>query len=72
MISCLIVCVLSDLLIFVLVLSDLVLLLLVLVLSVVTFESDSDLLTLVLVVHSLEIVYDVLYHHQAGTLLKPH
>jgi hypothetical protein len=30
------------------------------------------LLTLVLVVHSLEIVYDVLYHHRAGTLLVPH
>ena len=30
------------------------------------------LLILVLVVHSLEIVYDVLYHHRAGTLLVPH
>ena len=30
------------------------------------------LLAIILVVHSLEIVYDILYHHQAGTLLKPH
>ena len=30
------------------------------------------LLTLVLIVHSLEIAYDILYHHQSGNLLKKH
>ena len=30
------------------------------------------LLMIILAVHSLEIAYDVMYHRDAGTLLKPH
>jgi hypothetical protein len=30
------------------------------------------LLMLVLLVHSLEIVYDILYHHRAGNIFTPH
>ena len=30
------------------------------------------LLTLVLIVHSLEIAYDILFHHRAGSLLIKH
>ena len=30
------------------------------------------LLSIMLILHSLEIVYDILYHHQAGNILTPH
>ena len=30
------------------------------------------LLTLVLIVHSMEITYDIIFHHRAGNILTPH
>ena len=30
------------------------------------------LLTIILFVHTIEIVYDILYHRDAGTLFLPH
>jgi len=30
------------------------------------------LLTVILIVHSLEIAYDILYHRDVGTLFTPH
>jgi len=30
------------------------------------------LLMLVLIVHSMEITYDIIFHHRAGNILEPH